>query len=1349
MNHSMKHTFPLLLFLLLCTVCHTRASNESIQFRTMQVTDGLSNNHVNTIFRDSQGFMWFGTASGLNRYDGFQIKAFQSNPADSLSLHDNYVQSIQEDRRHRLWICAGDVYAIFNPETEEFHKLSYAYYEQLGMRAVAQVVSVDGDELWLWARNDGLYHASKGHAVRLMPYNQQREVTAILVDDKSDRVYVAEDNGAVAILDRKSGRLKTRLQIPDARSPKLNYSFFLDSRKRLWVYSEYDACVYDTVNNQWLGLEVQPAYMSSSVKSINEDADGNIWIGYDNDGVEVKMMDGSSLFLRSNINDPHSLGNDSVESIFHDSDGGMWVATYKRGVSVYYPSEYKFQTYVLGDVNCIIPVQGVADQVYVGTDHGELIRFNLNTHSSDRIPVPGPYGSRAITTMSTGRDGTLWVGTYKGGMYGRHDGQFRHYDTSNGLSSPNVWSIVAAPDGNLWIGTLGGGVQRFNPDNGKFDTFTAQNSGLTSDYVSSLTLGRDGNIYAGCADGIAVINPAMASVSKLEGFRQQGSGYGSLNINQLMCDSRGLLWVGTREGLFVYELKTNTIFTPQLRPATNNLFINGIVEGADGTVWITSGSTLYNVSVDGSTHDGNYKFNSYAFGVEDGLSGTSFNQRSLCLASGGQILAGYLGGILEMNPDRLQYAVRYPAIRFTELTIGNTPVRVGQEYDGRVILPKALPYMHELKLGAGQNDITVSFSTDNYQHSSREVFEYMLEGYDDSWRQCPRGINYVHYMKLPSGHYTLKVRLCIPGVDADKIVGELKIVVAVPWYASWWMIVIYALAAAGAILMSLWLVRRRERRRYMERQRRETERKEMELNELKFKFFTNVSHDLRTPLTLILSPVESLLSEKTDEHDVRRLTTIKRNANRLLYLVNQLLDMRKKDMAGLHLNLSSGDVVQTVEKAMESFMDIADRRDIDLKFSSEQPSIMMAYDVDKVTKCVMNLLSNAVKYTPDHGTITVAIRTVEGMLEITVADTGKGVSDKDKQHIFERFYMGQDKSGSKTGTGIGLSLVFEYVKLHGGEVHVEDNKPCGAMFRLTLPMDLKAEIQNPDNEDEHRQAEDLETESLRPGERDKEVNKNNDTKADKPRILFVDDNMDLTEFLRDEFSREYEVDTAPDGEDAEQMVKEHHYDLIVTDIMMPKVDGIQLTRTLKADPATANIPVIMLTAKQDVSSVVEGLSLGADDYVTKPFNNDVLALKIKRMVSLSKGGVKRSYIEPTPENIQITPLDQQLIGKAVKYVENNMDRTDLTVEELSRELGMSRVHLYKKLLALTGKSPIEFIRILRLKRAAQYLRESQLNVSEIAYQVGFNSPKYFSRYFKEEYDMTPSEYQNSAETGGI
>lgn len=1308
---------------------------EDIRFRTIQESGGLASNHVLSMLRDSNGFMWFGTASGLNRFDGVGMKVFMNDPDNPASLHDNYVQDIQEDPQGNLWICAGDVYAVFNPRTETFRKLGPDYYKGLGLKREAQLVYIDKNNMWLWARDDGLYARVGGVMRKVEAYDPQAEVTDIMSNPRTGRMYVAHSDGSIGEYDKAGRKLVKKLHIGVKDVDRAIFSLFVDRMERLWVYSEYGAWVYDTGSGHWLGDEARPRLAGNSVTAIDQDAVGNIWIGYDNEGLEVRGADGTVTELKNRPGDITSLGNNSVESIYRDSDGGMWIATIKNGVSVYYPNEYKFSHYDVGDINCM--VSGGKDIVYAGTDHGELIAIDTDTHSWRNIPVPAEYGDRAITDLGITPDGTVWIGTYKGGMYSYRNGQFTRYAEQNGLNSPNIWAVVPMADGTVWIGTLGSGIQKLDPASGKFTTYNVSNSGLKSDYISTMTLGRDGRIYIGTTEGVSVLEPSTGSIATMEGYSKQVKRPGSRNVNQLLYDSRDLLWIATREGLYVYDLAKDRLVNVSLDGKSTSMFISGVAEGEEKTVWVTSGSRIYNVSVESDVKSDDYRFVSYGFGVEDGLTGQSFNQRSLCVTSDGLVLAGDLSGILVIDPQKLRFGSKVPRLRFTSLQIGNDIIEPEHKYGGRVVLPENLAYMKELNLGAKQNEITISFSTDSYQHASFGQYEYMLEGYDDNWRRCPRGVNEVHYAQLPPRHYTLKVRLLYPGIPADEITGELEINVARPWYATWWMICLYVLLGLAIVGGVMWWTRRRERIRYLAARRKEARRKEIELNEMKFRFFTNVSHDLRTPLTLILSPVESLLNEKTEERDVSRLNTIKRNADRLLYLVNQLLDFRKNEMSGLHLNLSRGNLTDTVRKAMDDFLDMADRRNIDMRFESEPPAIPMVYDADKITKCVMNLLSNAMKYTPDDGSILVRVEQKGDHAEIAVSDSGRGIDDKDKKHIFERFYMAGNESGAKTGTGIGLSLVFEYVKLHGGEVSVEDNKPNGAVFKLTIPMNLKINetagtgSEQESTADASTGAETSLDSAVTPAE-----------KSDEPSILFVDDNKDLTTFLKDEFSGTYDVDTASDGMEALEMTKRKNYDLIVTDIMMPVMDGIKLTRELKSKRATRDIPVIMLTAKQDVSSVLEGLSLGADDYVTKPFNNQVLALKIKRLVGLKRGGVKRSYIEPTPSEIEITSLDEQLVSKAVKYVEDNMSRPELTVEELSRELGMSRVHLYKKLVALTGKSPVEFIRVLRLKRAAQYLRESQMNVSEIAFQLGFNNPKYFSKYFKEEYGVTPKEYQD-------
>ena len=525
------------------------------------------------------------------------------------------------------------------------------------------------------------------------------------------------------------------------------------------------------------------------------------------------------------------------------------------------------------------------------------------------------------------------------------------------------------------------------------------------------------------------------------------------------------------------------------------------------------------------------------------------------------------------------------------------------------------------------------------------------------------------------------------------------------------------------------------------RQIEEDARRTEELNQMKFRFFTNVSHELRTPLTLIISPLESMIKEADDEKKAGKLKMMHRNALRLLHLVNQLLDFRKNEMAGLHLNLSEGDIVPYIHNICNSFLMLSDKKDVRLTFFSAVDSLEMSFDEDKVGKVVMNLLSNAFKFTPAGGKVDVSLEVLEGSpetLEIKIADTGIGIKDEDKQHVFERFYQAGQEGGATAsgGSGIGLSLVHDYVALHGGAVQVFDNAGGGSVFVVDLPVKHSAvSVATP------LSAEAAEEDALALDGAQSSSEKADEGDGKKPVVLVVDDSGDFLAFMSDSLSLYFTVRVATNGEEALKMIPEVKPDLIVSDLMMPVMDGNELCRRVKADKKTADIPFVLLTAKQSVENKVEGLTIGADDYVTKPFNMEVLVLRMRKLIDLSSRHRSHGYIDPEPSEIVITSLDEKLIGDAIKYVEKNIARSDLSVEELSHELGMSRAHLYKKLLQITGKTPIEFIRVIRLKRAAQLLRESQQNVSEIAYQLGFNNPKYFSKYFKDEFGVLPSVYQ--------
>ena len=767
-------------------------------------------------------------------------------------------------------------------------------------------------------------------------------------------------------------------------------------------------------------------------------------------------------------------------------------------------------------------------------------------------------------------------------------------------------------------------------------------------------------------------------------------------------------------------------------------FIAAITEDQERNMWVSTSRKVIRVTV-ASDGKGSYLFDSRAYNSEDGLQNCDFNQRSIKTLHNGIIAIGGLYGVNVFAPDHIRYNKMLPNVMFTGLSLFDEAVKVGQSYGGRVLIKKELNDVENVEFDYKQNIFSVSFASDNYNLPEKTQYMYKLEGFNNDWLTLPVGVHNVTFTNLAPGKYVLRVK----AINSDGYVGikeaTLGIVVNPPFWMSWWAYLLYAAGLVVVLFLARYRMLKREREKFHLQQIENEVAKNEEINNMKFRFFTNVSHELRTPLTLIISPLEGMLKETTDELQSTRLQLMYRNAQRLLHLVNQLLDFRKGEMSTHQLSLSEGDIISYVHSVCNSFLLMADKKHIQFSFFSGIDTFSMAFDADKVGKIVMNLLSNAFKFTPEGGRVTVMIEHVTGTpdtLEIKIADTGIGISDVDKEHIFDRFYQADHKGVEETtGNGIGLSLVRDFVTLHEGEVKVFDNIGTGSVFVIQFPVKhVETQVQLPEetgmsvgDEEDREMKEEVREETGR---------------KDFPLLLVVDDNEDFRIFMRYSLELQYRVKLAVNGNEAWEMMQEELPDLVISDVMMPQMDGNELCRLIKQDKRIAHIPVILLTARQNTEAKLEGLQTGADDYVTKPFNMTILVLRIRKLIELSRyHRVTQGMIDPAPSEIVITSLDEKLIEKAIKYVEDNMSRTELSVEELSRELGMSRVHLYKKLLQITGKTPIEFIRVIRLKRAAQLLRESQLHVSEVAFEVGFNNPKYFSRYFKDEFGVLPSVYQ--------
>lgn len=1321
---------------------------QSYMFKHLEVSDGLSNNSVNTIFKDRDGFMWFGTTTGLNRYDGYTFKTYHHADNVPTSLPDNYITNIAEMADGRFWIKTGKGYVLFDRRQDRFVTDVSSFMNQLGAKGTPEEVFADRKgNTWMSVPGEGCYgYKTDGKSV-FVPYVGLSLPKFGVTDmaECSDGILLIYNTGLLVCLDPATSSVKwihDEIKKKNHEGKTVEFSLFVDREDCIWAFSPLGIWAYDCRAKSWRSdLVSNWAHRTDVIiHAVAQDVEGRIWVGKDYDGIEVFDKEtGKVTSLVANDSSQRGLSHNTIYDLYADRNGIMWVGTYKKGVSYYSESIFKFKMYELGDITCI--EQASDNKLWLGTnDHGILI-WNLSTGKAEAFrnehesQTPNP-----VVSMLKAKNGTLWVGTFNGGLYRAEANHIRHYKEGNGegLVNNNVWSLAEDSSGKIWVASLGGGLQCLDPSSDRFENFTTENSGLPENNVTSLCLGDGNSLILGTSNqGIALMDLRKRQIERISG-EEEGRKLSNNAVNQVYKDSRGFIWVATREGLNVYDSKQHRFLDLSGIAEAKGNFIAAITEDQERNVWVSTSRKVICVTVS-SDGKGDYIFNSRAYDGEDGLQTCDFNQRSIKTLTNGSVVIGGLYGVNIFTPNNIRYNKMLPEVMFTNLSLFDENVKVGQPYGGRVLINKDLNSVGDITFDYKQNLFTLSFASNNYNLPEKTQYMYKLEGFSLDWLTLPLGVHSVTFTNLAPGKYVLKVK----AINSDGYMGvkesTLGIRVNPPFWMSWWAYLAYIIGIGLLLLLARYRVLKRERERFHLQQVENEVAKNEEVNNMKFRFFTNVSHELRTPLTLIISPLEGMLKETKDEMQRTRLQLMYRNAQRLLYLVNQLLDFRKGEMSTHQLSLSEGDIVSYVRSVCNSFLLMADKKHIQFSFFSGLDAFSMAFDADKVGKIVMNLLSNAFKFTPDGGRVTVMLEYVKAapdMVEIKIADTGVGIDDKDKEHIFERFYQAEHKGAEEsTGNGIGLSLVRDFVALHEGEVKVFDNIGPGSVFVIQLPVrhiDVQAHALDTEPKEESVDDEKMQEES----------SANEGVKKDWPLLLVVDDNDDFRIFMRYSLELQYRVKLAVDGQEAWDMIQEEIPDLVISDVMMPRMDGNELCRLIKQDKRTAHIPVILLTARQNTESKLEGLQTGADDYVTKPFNVDVLVLRIRKLIELSRFHRSNSgMIDPAPSDIVITSLDEKLIEKAIKYVEQNISRTELSVEELSRELGMSRVHLYKRLLQITGKTPIEFIRVIRLKRAAQLLRESQLHVSEVAFEVGFNNPKYFSRYFKDEFGVLPSVYQ--------
>lgn len=1352
---DMKTKALLLITILSFCLSGSLFAMEEILFNHLGVKDGLSSNEITCILKDQKGFMWFGTTSGLNRFDGYEFSSYKPGDIDSFFVEEG-ISDLVETADGKIWITYYDgKIGVYEPSIDCFVPQEEVL-DSLRLESLPARIFTDRDKrLYYTTYDNGFYRYDPSQGkVSLYPLDKA-EGGVCGIGDVNDRLYVIHTSGKIQGIDKASGKSVFQDDYLTAYAKAQPFYMFADSEGELWLFLNpgHSDGVFrlNPKTSVWKHYTTSTpiALSSSMVRDVREDMNGNIWIATDHGGINILDKTKEKMrYLKNNPFDLKSLGQNSVVCLYRDDTDIMWAGTYKNGVSYYHESIFKFQTvrYPLlqtldasnNDYNCV--VEDPTGDLWVGTSGNGLLRYNRKTGEYTRYRAgkesENKISGDVVISMTKDLNGNLWIGTYMEGLTCFDGKRFKHYrdipGSKDGLSSNSVYSLYADTKNRLWIGTLDGGLDCLDLSTGEWMYYRAgdKHNAIHTDIVYSLSGDSKGDIFVGTSSGVNWIEPETGKVSSFDGTKDGSFRFKDRIINVVFSDSRQLLWIGSNHGLHIYDPLNDRIYQLNQSTGLPDNSIMSILEDEYHTVWVGTKNGLLNIAPSRNANN-EYQFNWNSYDESEGVQGRVFNVNSAVRLASGELAFGGTNGLTFVNPSHIRYNSYSPPAVITGLTVNNVPV---------------VPRGNRLTLEYGERNFTFNISSCCYFLPLKNKYAFKMEGFDPDWTTVDAKGRRVTYTNLNPGTYTFQVKARNNDGVWSKEITSLEITILPPFWATGWAIALYLIIGLLFAYGIMWFILRIQQKKMEQEKEKAIVRKQHEVDEMKLRFFTNVSHEFRTPLTLILTPLEKLMKTEENAETKQILRLIYRNADRLLKLVNQLLDFRKIDVQGDTLVLSTGDIVPFVRDVAYSFKELSEQKHIRFSFSSVFTSLPMRFDTDKVFKIVSNLLSNAFKFTPEGGMITVTLSLLpdkEGRnkLLIEVSDSGIGIPADKQEAIFDRFYQvsSSDKGNPVMGTGIGLHLCREFVRMHQGSIAIKSQPGVGSTFTVTLPVipqDHQDIISSPDEGEENEKRVSL-------VETTPETADTGAVKTSESTLLVVDDNADFLEFMRLSLSGVYSVLTAADGEDAWKLIPEELPDMVISDVMMPITDGITLCRRIKGDIRTSHIPVILLTAKSAKDSQLVGLEAGADDYISKPFNMEMLLLKVRHLIEMKK--MQKAFMQSSTMGIALTEvqassMDEELMRKAIGYIEEQIANPELSVERLSREMGMSRVNFYKKCLSITGKTPVELIRTVRLKRAAQLLEKSQMRVNEVALECGFNDVKLFRKYFKDEFGRLPSDY---------
>lgn len=1355
------------------------AQEQKINFTSLSTKDGLSSNIVTAILKDRYGLMWFATEDGLNKYDGTTFTVYRHNSADTTSLQSNIITSLHEDRSGNIWVGTnGGSLSLYDRQKDCFKNLN------THLRAAGNfniIWAIQGDylgRLWISSSTGVSVWDTRTKKIRTFTMESfrgsglQSKTVLCLFEDSKRRMWVGSDNGLFLYNRAKNSffRYQHIANNPVSLAGNNIKSIVEDKNGTIWVGTTEGLSMLapggrDFTNYRHIEGDSK-ALSSSEVYSVATDSNGKLWLGTE-EGLNIFDPRSKKVTrYRPDRRDIYSLSNKSVRCVYIDREGICWIGSFKGGINKYdkhlnlfnLKQSNPFDAKGLSASIVTSFAETENGDVFIGTDGGGLNLFDRRTelfrHYDIRSRKKTAPSNLSILSLEMSKDNKLWIGTYSDGLFvfDYQTGKFQQFlkSTAGGLSDNNIFCLTEDSKGNIWIGTNGLGINVYDPKTKTFSIYS-KNSNFkgairlpSNGYIRAIEEDKAGNMWIGShGTGIAVINPRTKSTVV---YDKANSKLPSDHVNALLCDRHQNIWAGTiGGGLSLFDKKTRQFITFSEKDGLANGVVHKIVEDQQGKLWMSTNSGISSFDPKTKTFTNYSRYN--------GIQNSNFYSGAGLRTSRGELFFGGVDGFNYFYPGNIKTKLDVPPVLITELKVDNTLITPGEESP----IEEHISIAKEINLDYKKN-FSISFVALSFSTPQQYRYSYKLEGFDKDWNHVGDSKT-ASYTNLDPGEYVFKVRASnASGLHLGKTTA-ITIHVRPPFWLTIYAYIFYVLAIIGSLLyiryMGIQKLKRKFRleqeknqaKQLIEQERKEAERLH-ELDMLKIKFLTNLSHEFRTPISLIMGPVERMLSEQKDERTGSQLAMVKRNARRLLNLVNQLLDFRKMEEQELSLHLSDGELVSFLKEVCDSFKDLSERKNIDLIFKSHLEPFYTSFDHDKVERILFNLLSNAFKFTPSGGIITLEVDKegcmgllADSCITIKVTDTGIGIPSDKKEKVFDRFFQ-QDTATSilNQGSGIGLSITKEFVKMHGGTIHVESILEQGSCFIIHLPLaPVEIALKNTDvlpvETDAEHIPEAIDSNLVADGGSDE---------LERPSILLVEDNDDFRFYLKDNLKAFYKIYEAPNGKEGWQKALAYHPQIIVSDINMPLMDGIELCQKIKRDKRTSHIPIILLTALTAEEEQIKGLETGANDYMTKPFNFEILNAKIKNLLLLNrtlKNTYTRQFKVQAPELV-IESYSDKLLNKVVLYIEENLNNPRLSVEDLSKHVGMSRGSLYHKILELTGLSPVEYIRSVKLDKAAVLLEKSDMNVAQIAYMVGFATPNYFAKSFKAKFHMLPSEFMS-------